>query len=114
MSLAAGDLNRKITISKPGATKDASNQVIPAWEPVFSLWAKILGANGMSAVRSAEAGIALAPGKYSFRIRYRLVGIDTSMRVEYQGLTFNIIDVRHDLDRHEYTDLVCETGANDG
>lgn len=114
MTLAAGDLNRRFAIEVPGATKDAANQPIKTWTPFISVWGKILGANGMSAVRAAQEGVGIAPGRYSIRIRYRPTGLDVGMRAVYQGVFFDIKDIRHDFAGHDYTDLVCETGANDG
>lgn len=114
MSMAAGELNRRIAILKRGVAVDGTNQQIGVLEPYLTLWARILGATGMAAVRAAQEGIALAPGRYSFRIRYRPTGVDAGMAVKYQEMVFDIVDVRHDLANHDYTDLVCETGANNG
>lgn len=114
MTLAAGELNRKIVISKPNDAVDALNQPLPGRVPVFNLWARPLTATGMAAVRAAEQGVPMAPGKYSWRIRYRPTGITTNMTVEYRGVFFDIRDIRHDYANHEYTDLVCETGVDHG
>ena len=116
MSIAAGELNRRITIwAKTGAV-DAANQPIEAWEPTprFTLWARIMSATGMAAVRAAQEGVALSPTKYSFRIRYRPTGIDTGMQVRYGDGKYDIRDIRHDHAGHEHTDLVCEIGGNNG
>jgi SPP1 family predicted phage head-tail adaptor len=113
MSMGAGEFNRKILLRERTGAVDGTNQPLDEWNvlPTFTLWAKILGANGMAVVRSALAGVPAAPGKYSFRVRYRPTGITEDMRVEYGGTHFVIRDIRHDLDRHEWTDIICETGV---
>ena len=116
MNMGAGDLNRKIMVSKPTGDVDGANQPLDTWVPAFpnGLWAKILGTNGMTAIRNSAPGVQAMPIKYSFRIRYRPAGITEAMRVEYAGLVFDIEDIVHDFDRHEYTDLICQTGGNNG
>lgn len=113
MSMGAGEFNRKILLRERTGAVDGTNQPLDEWNvlPTFTLWAKILGVNGMTVVRSALAGVPAAPGKYSFRVRYRPTGITEDMRVEYGSTHFVIRDIRHDLDRHEWTDIICETGV---
>ena len=112
--LPAGSFNRKLELQQRPAGVDGTNQPVDNWEHVRYLRARPVGATGMSVIRSAEQGIAVGPGKYSWRIRYRPTGINEGMRVVYQGVIFDIIDVRHDYENHDWTDLVCETGGNRG
>jgi SPP1 family predicted phage head-tail adaptor len=114
MSRAAGEYNRKIVIAEPGVAKDAANQPVEVWTPKFTPWAKVRGKTGMSSVRAAERGIPASPTAYSFRIKYKPVGITTAMRVEYGGKFYSIIELIHDVAEHEWTDIVCETGGNNG
>jgi SPP1 family predicted phage head-tail adaptor len=116
MSMGAGEYNRKIIVRERTGAVDGLNQPLDEWNalPTFMLWSKILGVNGMAVIRAAIDGLTVAPGRYSFRVRYRPTGITTDMRVEYGGMIFSILEVRHDLDRHEFTDIVCDTGANNG
>lgn len=118
MSIPAGELNRLIAIEGRGTGVDDANQSVDtAWATVpglGALWSRPLTTNGMAAVRAAEDGVPISPGRYSWRIRYRPVGITTAMRVNYKGTFFDIRDIRHDYERKQHTDLVCETGGNDG
>ena len=116
MSMGAGEFNRRITLHEKSGAVDAANQPIDdfADAPAFTLWAKILGASGLSVVRAGMDGVAATSGMYSFRVRYRPTGIHTDMQLRYGGFKFDVRDVRHDFNRHEYTDIVCELGANDG
>lgn len=115
MSIAAGSLTRKITIEHPVDTVDDYNQAHKIWLPLLRVWGRPLTSTGMASVRALMDGVPLVPGQYSWRIRYRPEGITSAMRINYQDkFFFDIRELRHDFDRHEYTDLVCELGGNDG
>jgi head-tail adaptor len=118
MSLAAGSLNRRITIQSHGAgVEDSLGQVIgDAWAgPATTVWANMKGQTGMGVIRSSADGVSTPVNAVSFRIRYNM-GFSVGMRVvdESTASVFDIIDIRHDWERHEWTDLVCRVGANDG
>ena len=114
MSNNRGERTRLIIIEKREGTVDEANQPIDVWEFVMRRWAKPLTATGMTAVRSAEAGVPVVPSRYSFRINYTPAGIDVGMRVNMKNALFDIRDIRHDHAQREYTDLVCEAGGNNG
>lgn len=113
--LAAGNLNRRITIQRRGPKQDAGGQPIDGWVEVVKPWAWIKGQTGMGVGRqmAGEGTVTTSLNLYSFRIRYR-PAITDAMRVLYDGQAFDIKQVRHDLAGREWTDLVCELGGNDG
>lgn len=113
MGLAAGDLNRRITIQEYGRTKDEAGQVIKDWIDRVTVWANVKSQTGMGVVTGDQGGVEASVTRYSFRIRHRQ-GIDASMRVLMGGVTYDITSVQMDEDRREWTDLVCNRGANDG
>lgn len=117
MSINSGDLNCLIDIEVPGTGVDASNQPLGGWQPHpthHKVWAKMLTASGMSAVRAAEPGVPVAPTKYSIGVRYRPGVFTTAMRAVYKGVVYDIRDVRDNHDKRDWTFLVCETGGNAG
>lgn len=114
MSNNVGERTRLLTISKRTGAVDAANQPIDAWEFVAKRWGRPLTSSGMSAVRAAEQGVQASPGRYSWRINYTPDLFDVGMRAEYKGIIFDIKELRHDHAAREYTDLVCETGGNNG
>lgn len=112
MTLAAGKLNRQIIIQRRDSGQDAAGQPVTGWTNVATPRANIAGDTGLRTIRAS--GDLPAPIKrYSFRIRYR-EGLDEGMRVVYGGQNFDIKTVRMDFAGKEWTDLVCELGANDG
>ncbi|MFT0533932.1 phage head closure protein [Castellaniella hirudinis] len=112
--MEAGRLNRKITIQKRTQVQDESGQPKDAWTDVAKLWAWVKTQTGMGSLRNDQAGsVSMSLVAYSFRIRYR-PSVTDDMRVVYGGLNFDIKQVRHDLADHDWTDIVCEEGGNDG
>lgn len=113
--VAAGNLNRRITIQRRGPEQDEAGQPIDGWVEVAKPWAWIKGQTGMGVGRqmAGEGTVATSLNVYSFRIRYR-PAITDAMRVLYDGQAFDIKHVRHDLAGREWTDLVCELGGNGG
>lgn len=109
-----GERNRLVVIEKRTGAVDAANQPLDQWVPVMKRWGKPLTVRGMTAVRSAEQGVPVVPGRYSWNINYTPAGIDVGMRVNYKGTYFDIKDIRHDHTNREFTDLVCEQGGNNG
>jgi SPP1 family predicted phage head-tail adaptor len=67
----------------------------------------------MGVVSGEQNGVEASVTRYSMRIRYR-PGIDAGMRVLLAGVPYDITSVQMDEDRREWTDLVCNRGANDG
>lgn len=118
MSLAAGDLCRAIRIDQrdPDAL-DALNMPVQgdaAWEPYKTTWGNPKGQSGMGVIRTA-AEVNASVNAYSWRIRYDRT-INRGMRlIELAtGDVYDIMDVRHDLDRREWTDLICHVGGTNG
>lgn len=93
---------------------DGANQPLDQWQDVFSRWGEARTSSGMASVRSSEQGVPVAPSRYSWRINYTPQGIDEGMRYVVNGTIFNILEVRHDFAGREFTDLVCDLGANRG
>lgn len=118
MSLAAGELNRALRIDALNGTVDDLNMPVVGegkWSVFIPLvWANPKGSTGMGVIK-ASSEIGTQVNAYSFRIRHnrtitrdmRVVEIDTDDK-------YNIIDIKHDKERREWTDLVCQIGASDG
>lgn len=116
MTLAAGFLNARIEIHSREQVRDELNQPTDVWMLQQRRWAFVKGNTGMATIRqsASQDGVTRDMNFYSFRVRYSPQGIDSGMRVFYAGRYFDIKQIRHDFVRREWTDLVCETGGNDG
>lgn len=113
--LPAGKLNRRITIQERKDEQRPGGQVINDWVDVAKPWSWVKTQSGMGAAKQmgGEGTLVTTEVPYSFRIRYR-PSVTGSMRVLYQGVVFDIIQVRHDLAGRVWTDLVCAQGVSDG
>lgn len=114
MSIDAGKLSSRIWILQPTAEVDELNQPVGnGFAPYMRLWAQPAGATGMGSIRQSgtQEGVPREVNSYSFRIRYRPYGINSGMRVldTTTNMYFNILQIRHDLAKRQWTDLVCET-----
>lgn len=117
MTLAAGELNRRIEIQErlPDALDELGMPVVgdAAWTLHAFRWANIKGQSGMGVIRDSTEGADTTVNAYSFRIRY-LRTVTPGMRVLFEGQVYDIKDVRHDLGRQDWTDLICQVGVSDG
>jgi SPP1 family predicted phage head-tail adaptor len=109
--MEAGKLNRRISIQSRDAGTDAAGQPVQTWTTLATVWAHILGTNGMQTIKAPLGGVEI--NAYSFRIRYR-TDVDAAKRVVFGSQNYDVKQVRHDHAGKEWTDLVCEVGGNDG
>ena len=109
--MKAGKLRNLITIQSRDSGEDAAGQPLQTWTDVASVWADILGANGMQTIKAPLDGVEI--NSYSFRIRYR-EDINAGMRVVSNGQHFDVKQVRLDMARKEWADLICQLGGNEG
>lgn len=117
MKLASGKMNKYIRIEKRTGEKDALNQQLDEWVVVLSTWAHALGSTGMGTIRQSQTveGVTRDIAQYSYRIRYRgFLKFDNGMRVNWKGIFFDIKQINHDMEKQEWTDIVCEVGGNNG
>ncbi len=109
--MKAGTLNRRITIQKLGEGRDEYNEPIPGvWVDVATVWASVAHKSGLETVKS-DADVSIVSA--SIRIRYR-ESITAGMRVLYGRTVYDIRAVLPDASGKVYTDLVCQSGANQG
>lgn len=113
--MKAGPLNRRIRIERRQTGTDSIGQPLDGWELVGEVWAWVQGGTGMASIRQSglQDNVAASLNSYSFRVRFR-EGLDAGMRVFYGGQAFDVKQVRMDFAGREWTDLVCETGGNQG
>jgi SPP1 family predicted phage head-tail adaptor len=99
-----GEYNRQVTIESLGTGCDEIGQPSQVWTVFSYAWANIRFISGVEAVKGgAETSIA----KASIRIRYR-TNITEAMRVQYNGITYQIKAILPDEAKREYVDLACE------
>lgn len=109
----AGRRNRKIIINKRSGAVDALNRPIENdWIKHAEKWAEPRGQTGMGVIRGGAQGVDTTLNAYSFRILFDST-ITTGMQLVDDMGTYDIVDVRHDKSKREWTDIVTNSG-NDG
>jgi SPP1 family predicted phage head-tail adaptor len=115
--MRAGALNRRVRIDQRAGTGTLNDPL--TWAPLATLWCGVLLLNGKETLL-ADSDVSSASA--SIRIRYR-TDITNGMRavllkfvdgVPVDDVVFNILAPLPNLGSREYTDLACDTGANDG
>lgn len=106
MSAFAQTLRHLVTIQQRVAGQDESGQPLPAawadWPP--KVWADIRFTGGLETIK---AGAVTATAQASIRMRQR-AGLSTSMRVLYEGVTYEVRAVLPDMKNRAFVDLVAE------
>lgn len=107
MSIEAGRLNKRITISQKNVTRDAYGGESIQWEAFCTVWAAVLPIRGREYVAIRDAGAELTT---RFLIRYRS-GITPAMRIEYGGAMYDIIDVINPQEARTHMEIMARAEA---
>ena len=100
--MRAGLLNKRITLQKLAAGRDAWGQPVTSWQDVgLPIWANVRFLSGSETIRSGAAEAQTT--RASIRIRPRAV--DPSWRVLFAGAAYEIKSV---LPADDHVDLVVE------
>ena len=110
-----GKKNVKLLIQRKTGARNAANQEINSWLTHVERWGEYKGDTGRSAIRAQEVGLPVNVNRVSWRVNYSAnAGITEGMRVNARGVLYDIRGIRHDEAGKTYTDLICETGGNNG
>lgn len=108
----AGELRHFITIERQTQSRDSSGGMLKAWTMFATARAKIVNKSGLERDVTGHGG-ATGIERTEFTIRY-LAGIDTTMRVIYNGKYYAINYVNDYNEEHRFLILITETGLSDG
>lgn len=111
--MQAGKLNKRIAIQQKISARDAAGGDVYEWQNIHdtpTVWAEKVDRSGL---QGFESGQDLSKVTARFRIRYR-EDIEPSMRVVYKDKFYAIQYVLDLTGTHDFIELMCETGANDG
>lgn len=88
--LAAGDLDRRITIQRAATVTDAFGGEMPIWTDLATVWASVELVKDGERFRAAEVAASV---DVRFRIRWGL-GVTVEDRVFYDGRAWEIAGVK--------------------
>jgi SPP1 family predicted phage head-tail adaptor len=102
--LAAGSLNRRITIQRQSDARDKEGQPESVWTEVATIWASVAHKSGLQTIKG-DAEVSLVQA--SIRVRYRK-DVAAGMRVLHGSTTYQIRAVLPDECGRDFVDFVCE------
>lgn len=109
----SGRARKKIDIERPVTTKGSQGGQVTNWEVFLPrIWAGITNLSGNER-RSTSSGGEVPEARTEFRIRYR-PGLETTMRILYNGKKYNIKHIKDFEEEHNWLILTADTGVNDG
>lgn len=98
-----GKLDRRITIEQVTLAQNAMGEPVETWAPFAEVWTDV---RPMTATERFESDARHSARVSNFRIRY-LTGIDPTMRISYEGLSWRILGIA-ELGRREGLDVTAE------
>lgn len=104
----SADLDQRLTLQAPPASRDAAGQKLQAWVDVATVWASIKVRSGRD---FAAADAPQASSTISVRIRLR-AGVTGAMRVVWRGQPFDIVGEPLPVDR-QWLQFDAATGVRD-
>ena len=101
--MRAGQLNKRVSIERPGSAQSETGQVVDGWSTVATVWAAIQPLSGreLFAAQQLQARADLL-----VRIRY-LAGVEPKMRVRFGARLLDIQAVRNLDERNRELELFC-------
>ena len=110
----SGRFNRYVQIQQRASTEDSFGEVVGTWSALSTDWAWIKSPTGAAASEEIASGGAVSSATISVRLNRFREDITAGMRVVDGSVIYDIRAVLPDYATSEYTDLVCERGANQG
>lgn len=111
MALAAGKMDRRITIQRATITRDEYNEEVPGWADLATVWASYEPIKDGERFRGGERAADLSA---RFQIRYSATSatITAEDRLIFEGRTYEIEHVK-EIGRREGLELTS-VGRADG
>lgn len=100
------NLDRRIRIESRTITKGTHGAPVETWAVVDTVWAELRDV-APSRSEAVKLGMKVATRQTRCRIRYR-AGLDSSMRVVWDGANYGIVGGPAEIGRREYLELVLE------
>lgn len=96
-----GELKHRITLQKPVTIVNPNGFEVETWEDYKTLWAAASNLHGREYYAAAAVQ---AENTVKFTIRY-IKGIDTTMRISFQGKQYNITAIDNIKYQNRYLEI---------
>lgn len=109
--LAAGKLNKRVTIQKKSVTRAANGEEVVTWVTHLIVWAAIAPIRGREFFAAAQLQGAV---DYRVTIRYN-ASVTRDMRILFGATVLDIVSEPINVNsRNESLELMCVSGIRDG
>jgi len=105
-----GDLRHRITFQKFVTTVNPNGFEVQTWEDITIVWAKASNLHGREFYAAAAVQ---AENTVEFTVRY-LTGIDTSMRILFNGKQYNITAIDNIKYKNRYVEIKAQEVMDSG
>lgn len=102
--MRAGALDRRIIIQQASESRTATGAATPSWSTFATVWASYEPTAGSERYASMQKE---AKVNAVFTIRY-LAGVIPKMRISYNGLLWDILDVQETAQRHRAMRIMAQ------
>lgn len=108
----AGDYDQRIAIQDRGTTTNGHGEVVPSWQTIAKVWAKIRPVRGDAYFASGQLQTEV---DHVISFRYG-VAVTVEHRVLWLGrsVPFEIVSIIEPSAAKADTELMCKTGVLDG
>ncbi|AGL03654.1 phage head closure protein [Desulfoscipio gibsoniae] len=101
MQVEIGDLRHRITFQKLTTSVNENGFEVETWEDFKTVWAAVSNLHGREYFAAAAVQ---AENTVKFTIRY-LTGLDTTMRIVFQGKQYNITAIYNIKYQNRYLEI---------
>ena len=105
--LDAGQLNRKIVITRAAYNKDVMGQSIQTWNTLCTVWARYTPISDAEKVRLVEVYAEMA-ARFVIRWSSLVSNVDARDRINFDGRVFDIIGVK-ETERRRWLEISAGT-----
>ena len=110
MQVEIGDLRHRITFQKLTTSVNENGFEVETWEDFKTVWAAVSNLHGREYFAAAAVQ---AENTVKFTIRY-LTGLDTTMRIVFQGKQYNITAIDNIKYQNRYLEIKAQEVVSGG
>lgn len=110
MPLAAGDLDRRITIERAQSVRNEFNEPEEQWHALATVWASKRDVSDRERVASQEVGAEVTT-RFQIRWSTQVRDVDAKDRITFDGRTYSIVATK-ELGRREGIEITAAARAD--
>lgn len=104
--LAAGKLDRRITLERFTTTQDDFNNDVEAWTPLATVWAAYEPIRDGEKFRAGETAAGLS-ARFTIRHSAQVADLNPKDRLTFKGITYAILNVKEAEGRNVALEITC-------